>query len=295
MKDKEVFIPPGQITPKYPKQNVIQRTTEDPNNENNSPSWEDNTFDLPKTDLGYTQGWKWHSTGQMILEFQMPLTMVERLNTIYDLTQKIQSGVRLPFIIDGKPTKIFKLPNIHKSLTGKLKQQFSVYLDNEKKITGKDNHNFLPDDIHEWMKDRIHQYLIFTHTPYLGIRTSSAWINEYDAGEYSPLHIHKGSSHVYRKPFNEQVPFDMGLMGMLSLKAPADRGEEISEEEHKHRNGYVEFVGGRGQFSAESILFKYEIGQFLVFPYDMLHCAYPHFNENETRRTMPVSIDVYLQ
>jgi hypothetical protein len=39
---------------------------------------------------------------------------------------------------------------------------------------------------------------------------------------------------------------------------------------------------------------KLQPGDFAVFPYDMLHCVYPHFNENETRRTFPTNIDVYL-
>ena len=292
LKDKKKF-------PQMPPMRVIQNVNDDPSNENTQPAWKENTFDDPKPNVEYPDPFNWYSTGQMILDFQMPMDMVNRLNHIYELTQKIQSGVHLPFIIDGKPTKVFKLPNMSSDLEGKLKQQFSVYLDNENKKDQErrhNNHNFLPDDIHEWIKDRIHQYLQFTKTPYVGIRTNSAWVNDFEAGEYSPIHRHRGSNQIYRKPFNDDVPYEIGLIGMLALKLPSHMGEEVTYEEDDRRNGHVEFIGkGGGQFSSESILFKYEVGQFLVFPYDLLHCVYPHFNKEETRRTMPVNVDVYLQ
>jgi len=274
-----------------PKMNVIQGVNEDPRNENTQVPWKPDAFDPPKDNVEFGDPFNWYSTGQVILDFQMPMAYVDRLNHIYELTQKIQAGIHLPFIIDGKPTKVFKLPNISKELSGKLRQEFSIYLDNEKKTTRRDNHNFLPDDIHEWIKDRIHQYIQFTKTPYVGIRTSSAWINEYDAGEYNPLHRHTVG---WRKP---GVRTCWGVVGMVALKMPSHMGEEagMSQAEAK-RNGYIDFVGVSGkQFSADMLTFKYEVGQFLVFPYDILHTVYPHFNKEEVRRTMPVNIDVYLK
>ena len=58
----------------------------------------------------------------------------------------------------------------------------------------------------------------------------------------------------------------------------------------------TEFVGGGhgAQFAPLTTVIKLQPGDFAVFPYDMLHCVYPHFNENETRRTFPTNIDVYL-
>ncbi len=295
-RDEEGNLIKPKKHPRPPKMNVIQNVIDDPRDENTQPPWKPDTFDPPKDNVEFRDPFNWYSTGQMVLDFQMPMKYVDRLNHIYELTQKIQAGVHLPFIIDGKPTKVFMLPNISKDLVGKLKQEFSVYLDNEKKITGRDNHNFLPDDIHEWIKDRIHQYLQFTKTPYIGMRTSSAWINEYDAGEYNPLHRHRGSNHVYRKPFNDEVLYEVGLIGMVALKMPSHMGEEVTYQEDDRRNGYIDFVGISGkQFSPETLTFKYEAGQFLIFPYDMLHTVYPHFNKEEVRRTMPVNIDVYVK
>ena len=165
--------------------------------------------------------------------------------------------------------------------------------------TDRENHNHIPDDIHEWIKDRIHQYLMFTHCQYAGIKTSSAWINDYKDKEYNPLHRHYGSAEVFKPPLDKCIPYTIGLIGMMALKVPADMGKEITNEDrfHYNRNGQVEFVGGGSgkQFSQDSILLNYQVGTFVVFPYDMLHCVYPHFNKKETRRTFPTNIDVYLQ
>ena len=86
---------------------------------------------------------------------------------------------------------------------------------------------------------------------------------------------------------------------MMALKMPNDMGEEISNKDMsiRDRNGYTEFIfncPGR-QFCPDKLAMLFRVGQFIVFPYDMLHTVYPHFNENETRRTFPTNIDVFLR
>ena len=222
----------------------------------------------------------WQTTGQMILTFQAPPSFVSRINELYD--DLMHKG---------------KLINYSKWLLGKVVDEYSLYLDDDTN-SKVENHNFLPDDIHEWIKDRIHQYLRFTNTSYVGIKTAAAWINDYKAGEYNPVHIHFGNSEVFKDPLLVSNPHKVGLVGLMTLKVPNNMGKEFTNDGdiEKKRNGYTEFVGGAhgAQFAPLTTVIKLQPGDFVVFPYDLLHCVYPHFNENETRRTFPTNIDVYL-
>ena len=227
-------------------------------------------------------------TGQTIMMFQTPQEYVDRMNTIYD---------------EGMKEKKFPLASSY--LVGKIKDEYSLYRD-DINSTQQENHNFLPDDIHEWIKDRIHQYLQVLSFPYVGIKTHVAWINDYKAGEYNPNHIHSGSFRSgHLLPAFDQKPHLEGLIGLMTLKVPEDMGKEITNDginsqygTSNDRNGYTEFITGPGTpmlFAQPQTLVRLNIGDFVVFPYDMWHCVYPHFNENnETRRTMPTNIDVYI-
>ena len=224
-------------------------------------------------------------TGQTIMMFQTPQEYVDRMNTIYD---------------EGMKEKKFPLASSY--LVGKIKDEYSLYLDDINN-TEVEDHNFLPDDIHEWIKDRIHQYLQVLSFPYVGIKTHVAWINDYKAGEYNPNHIHSGSFRSgHLLPAFDQKPHLEGLIGLMTLKVPEDMGKEITNDgmirygASNDRNGYTEFITGSNSmlFAQPQTLVRLNIGDFVVFPYDMWHCVYPHFNENnETRRTMPTNIDVY--
>jgi len=219
----------------------------------------------------------WFNTGQFILNFQTPQEIVNRMNTLYD---------------DLMPKK--QLPLYNKKLIGKVKNEWSVYLDDDNSDV--ENHNFIPDDIHEWIKDRIHQYLNWVGWHYVGIKTSNAWINDYNAKEFNPLHIHLGSSGVSKQPLNT-TKHRIGLIGMMCLKTPSHYGEEFTNADNPEHNraGFTEFVGScpGKQFAGQSVCIRMNEGNFVVFPYDTQHVLYPHFNENETRRTFPTNIDVY--
>jgi len=220
----------------------------------------------------------WFSTGQMILVFQTPLEMVDRLNVIYD---------------DLKSKD--ELHSRNNNLIGKIKDEYSLYLDDNSNMP---NHNHMPRDILEWVEGRICQYLNFISQTLqfecLGIRLDTIWVNDYKAGEYNPVHRHFGGSNMYKSPL-ERKNYDTGLIGMMILKVPDDMGSEFTNE-NDPRNGQLEFLGSGGgqQFAISTLRPKMAPGTFVVFPYDMSHCVYPHFNEKETRRTMPCNFDVYI-
>lgn len=219
-----------------------------------------------------------YSTGQMILVFQTPLEIVDRLNTLYDDLMSKN-----------------KLHNRNPNLVGKIKDEYSLYLDDNSSAP---NHNFMPKDIMEWVEGRICQYLHFISKNLsfecLGIRTDCIWVNDYKAGEYNPVHRHFGGSNIYKSPLHDKN-YDTGLIGMMILKVPEDMGSEFTNSDNP-RNGQVEFLGAGGsqQFAVCSVRPNMTPGTFIVFPYDMSHCVYPHFNEKETRRTMPCNFDVYI-
>ena len=215
-------------------------------------------------------------TGQTIMIFKTPQKIVDNMNNLYDDLMLKE-----------------KLPLYNKNLIGNIKDEYSLYLDDD--YYEMENHNFLPDDIHEWIKDRIHEYLQSREISYIGISTASSWINDIKAKEFNPNHIHSGKTGMYGPV---QAPHDIGLIGVMTLKVPKDMGKEITNEgvSDSNRNGYTEFVvntPGR-LFTTTLVTIRFDIGTFVVFPYDMMHCAYPHFNENETRRTWNINIDVFF-
>ena len=92
-----------------------------------------------------------------------------------------------------------------------------------------------------------------------------------------------------------------GLVGMMALKMPemvnVPNKEEKNEDLAKiNKTGFLEFNTGNNysmQFAHNIIPILLRTGDFVVFPYDMYHCVYPHFNKTEVRRTFPVNIDVF--
>ena len=220
---------------------------------------------------------QWHSTGQLILTFQSPMEMVNELNTLFD-----------------ELTTLNKLPKINETLVGKIDNEYSLYLNHTEPdgTPSKDNHNFMPPDILKWLEDRIHQYLQFNFIEHRGTKTHSIWINDYKQGEYNPIHKHEGDN-IFKSPLQDRG-LQEGLIGMLSLKMP-DMGPEFVSNAVP-TNGQVVFISNAsGQFTNRLYKPKCEAGTFIVFPYDMLHTVYPHFNQTETRRTMPINIDVYVR
>ena len=221
-------------------------------------------------------------TGQTIMIFQTPPEMVERMNAHAD--DLISQGKLEQMNLDGM---------------GKIGKKYSLYCDDDE-YAGAENHNFIPDDIHEWIKDRIHQYLQLKMVQYAGIKTNVAWINDFGADDYLPTHIHAGARGTYN--WNSGKPHQEGLIGMIALNIPKDMGNKRNNRHpisyrYFDKSGYIEFSTGnhpRLQFAINSYPISLETGNFVVFPYDMFHTVYPHFNQTEIRRTMPTNIDVFI-
>ena len=223
------------------------------------------TVENPKTDdqLKVFEKFKSITTGQTLLTFTAPVEIVNRLSKVYD--EDVSTN-----LTDKKSIKSYSFTK-------------NIFLDDDKK----DNYNFIPDYIHEWIKDRIHQYLNFVNIPYMGIKPTLAWINDMTAGEYNEVHRHSGG---WSSAFENKV----GLSILMGLKIPADM-EKNTEGYHLHKDGWTEFiaVGNSQQFVYPTTLIKLRERTCVVFPYDLLHHAYPHFS-NQTRRTMSMNIDVFL-
>ena len=100
------------------------------------------------------------------------------------------------------------------------------------------------------------------------------------AGEYNPSHYHTSAKT------------DVGLSSVLVLKRPSSYGKEICTP-HDPCNGRLEFTGGSQdvlgipQFRVDA-----QVGEFYVFPYTMLHCVYPFYDTDETRRTLSYNCDL---
>jgi len=222
-------------------------------------------------------------TGQTIMIFQTPPEMVEHMNAHAD--DLISQGKLEQMNLDGM---------------GKIGKKYSLYCDDDE-YAGAENHNFIPDDIHEWIKDRIHQYLQLKRVEYAGIKTNVAWINDFGADDYLPTHIHAGARGTYN--WNPGKPHQEGLIGMMALNMPKDMENKELSKSHPisyryfDKSGYIEFSTGnhpRLQFAINSYPILQKTGDFIVFPYDMFHAVYPHFNQTEIRRTMPTNIDVFI-
>ena len=108
---------------------------------------------------------------------------------------------------------------------------------------------------------------------------NSIWVNEMKAGDYNPVHIHKGKLYT-------------GLSSVMILKLPKDMGPELARPDLP-MNGQLQIMGNAaGQFAHTDYSPEMKIGDFYVFPYDIRHCVYPFANKKEKRRTLGCNCDV---
>jgi len=214
-----------------------------------------------------------YNTGQTLMAFETPVEIVNRLNEVYD---------------EDGPTNLTNEMTVNR-IREDIKVVFSSEYGNYGNQMGdeKDNCNFIPDYIHEWIKDRIHQYLNFVKIPYVGIKPTYAWINDLKAGEYNEIHRHSGG-------LSSPLESRLGLSALIGLKIPEDM-EKNTEPYHLSRDGWTEFisVATSQQFVYPTTLIKLSKGICIIFPYDLLHQVYPHFS-NQTRRTMSYNVDVFF-
>ena len=103
-----------------------------------------------------------------------------------------------------------------------------------------------------------------------GINYNSAWVVRQFAGEYNPAHIHTSC--------------DMSCVGYLKLPPEIDKEWEEDYKDHYPANGHIEFVHGQpGRMSVHTIRVKPTVGDFFVFPSDLIHIVYPFTSDGERR------------
>jgi len=221
----------------------------------------------------------WYTFGQSILMYRSLPEMVDSINNHYE---KLLLENTLPILYGRKGSG------------GKEGDAFSMYYDGVD-TENYPKHNFLPPAIKEWVESRALHYLEWNKILHKGIKTQLAWVNNYKAGDYNPLHTHTGDYNMFKSPL-EKKPWMWGVVVMIILKLPTNVGPEQAKNDYTPKNGALELVCpfSTAYLAKRSLIPEIVEGSVVVFPYDMLHTVYPHFNENEIRRTMPFNVDVYL-
>ena len=197
--------------------------------------------------------------GQSVLKYQVPLEVFVGLNELYETQKK-------------------HLPNANKQLAGKIPDEVSLFYagpTNKKMHT----HSYVPEDILKWFYSIFDHYLTWNKTQEYKMNINSIWVNEMKAGDYNPVHLHKGQLFT-------------GLSSVMILKLPKDMGPEIARPDEP-MNGQLQILGNvTGQFVKSDYSPQMKIGDFYVFPYDVRHVVYPFTNKKEKRRTLVCNIDV---
>ena len=197
--------------------------------------------------------------GQSIIKYEVPLEVFVRLNELYETNKK-------------------HLPNANKQLAGKIPDEVSLF------YAGPTNkrmhaHSFVSEDILKWFYSIFDHYLKWNKTQEYTIDINSIWVNEMKAGDYNPIHIHRGKLFT-------------GLSSVMILKLPKDMGPEIARPDQP-MNGQLQILGSAsGQFVKADYSPRMKIGDFYIFPYDMRHVVYPFTNKKEKRRTLVCNADV---
>ena len=87
----------------------------------------------------------------------------------------------------------------------------------------------------------------------------------------------------------------MSCVGYLRL--PEDIQEEWQEDykDHYPANGHIEFLhGSSGKMHQHTFMVKPTVGDFFVFPADLIHMVYPFKSEGE-RRSFSMNIEVHQE
>ena len=116
------------------------------------------------------------------------------------------------------------------------------------------------------------------HPTESNINISQSWIVSQYKGEYNPWHKHSGH-----------------LSGVIYLKIPEDMDKHFEKEMEDHYpvSGMIQFTYGESaNLRSDTLTFKPEVGQFLIFPSWLKHSVYPFYCDGE-RRSM--SFNVYYK
>ena len=197
--------------------------------------------------------------GQSVLRYKVPLEVFVGLNELYETKKK-------------------DLPNANKQLAGKIPDEVSLFYDG-KDTSKMHHHSFISEDILKWFYSVFDHYLKWNKTRESQMSINSIWVNEMKAGDYNPVHVHRGSLFT-------------GLSSVMILKLPKDYGPELTHPEQP-MNGQLQILGNvAGQFATTDYSPQVKIGDFYIFPYDMRHVVYPFSNKKAKRRTLVCNVDV---
>jgi len=197
--------------------------------------------------------------GQSVIRYQVPLEVFVGLNELYETQKK-------------------HLPNANKQLAGKIPDEVSLFYagPTNKKMHA---HSYVSTDVLKWFYSIFDHYLKWNKTQEYKMDINSIWVNEMKAGDYNPVHIHRGRLFT-------------GLSSVMILKLPKDMGPEIARPDQP-MNGQLQIMGNTGgQFVTSDYSPTMKIGDFYVFPYDVRHVVYPFTNKKAKRRTLVCNCDV---
>ena len=199
--------------------------------------------------------------GPMMFHGKMPMDMVRRLNKYVNKVAKDEEKAK-------------KLDHSD-HLVGKLKQEFLIEekeLQKHLKWFNEVVTKFIGTDLQR-------NFRTLKEGTGINILYKSAWIVRQYAGEYNPAHVHTAC--------------DLSCVGYLKLPPEIDKEWEEDYKDHYPANGHIEFLhGSSGRMHTHTFLIKPTIGDFFVFPGDLIHMVYPFKSEGERRSfSMNISLE----
>ena len=160
---------------------------------------------------------------------------------------------------------------------GKLKQEFLIDHNELNKHTDTFNQiiaNFVQTELARHFKQ-------LSKGTGFSIQYNSAWIVRQFAGEFNPAHIH--------------TECDLSCVGYLKLPPEIDKEWEEDYKDHYPCKGHIEFLhGSSGKMHTHTFLVKPSVGDFFVFPSDLIHMVYPFYSDGE-RRSFSMNMSIIQQ
>ena len=199
----------------------------------------------------------------MMLHAKLPMDLVRRLNKYTNKTIK-----------DEKKAKQLDHSD---NLVGKLKQEILIEhteLDKHTETFNQIIANFVSTELARHFKQ-------LSEGTGFSIRYNSAWIVRQFAGEFNPAHIH--------------TECDLSCVGYLKLPPDIDKEWEEDYKDHYPCKGHIEFLhGSSGKMHTHTFLVKPSVGDFFVFPSDLIHMVYPFYSDGE-RRSFSMNMSIVQQ
>jgi len=190
--------------------------------------------------------------GPMMIHARMPMDIVRSLNKYANKTVK-----------DEEKSKRLDHSN---QLVGKLKQEFLI---DEKELNK--HVNFFNTVIGNFVQTELSRHFKqLSQNTGFGIDYKSAWIVRQFAGEFNPAHIH--------------TQCDLSCVGYLKLPPEINKEWDEDYKDHYPCRGHIEFLHGQGgKMHTHTFLVKPSVGDFFVFPADLIHMVYPFESDGERR------------